>query len=54
MGCQDRGPAAGLRGLDVEALLNELMEVGLAPKIEELRGLPLIGGFLTDERIEVR
>lgn len=28
-----------------------MLDRGLAPKIQELRSLPLIGGFLTEERI---
>lgn len=42
----------GLASLDMEGLLLELLEPALGPKIEELRGLPLIGGFLTDDRID--
>ncbi len=43
--------ANGLSKIDLDKMLLELLDLGLAPKIEELRGLPLIGGFLTDERI---
>ena len=44
--------ARGLASLDMEAVLLELVDLGLGPKVEELRGLPLIGGFLTDDRIQ--
>ncbi len=41
--------------LDLEGLFEEVLDKGMGPKIEELRSLPLIGGFLTDERIaEIR
>lgn len=40
-----------LDAVDLEELLNSAFESGLAPKIEELRNLPLVGGFLTDERV---
>ncbi|MEE2887446.1 MAG: DUF445 family protein, partial [Planctomycetota bacterium] len=42
----------GLDSLDMESLLLDLFESALAPKIEELRSLPLIGGFLTDARVD--
>jgi uncharacterized membrane protein YheB (UPF0754 family) len=38
--------------LDFHGMLTDAIDRGLAPKIEELRSLPLIGGFLTAERIE--
>jgi uncharacterized membrane protein YheB (UPF0754 family) len=41
----------GLGSLDLETLLGDVLDRGLGPKIQELRGLPLIGGFLTDDRI---
>jgi uncharacterized membrane protein YheB (UPF0754 family) len=44
--------ADGLKDFDMEALLTDMLAVGLEPKIAELRNLPLIGGFLTDERID--
>jgi uncharacterized membrane protein YheB (UPF0754 family) len=44
--------ANGLKDFDMEALLTDMLAVGLEPKIAELRNLPLIGGFLTDERID--
>ena len=37
--------------LDLEPIVGELVAKGLQPKIEELRRMPLIGGFLTEERI---
>ena len=43
--------AAGFAKVDLEPLLADVLEKGMAPKIEELRNLPLIGGFLTPERI---
>ncbi|MBI5852908.1 MAG: DUF445 family protein [Planctomycetes bacterium] len=42
----------GFRNVDLDAMLTEVLERGMAPKIEELRNLPLIGGFLTPERIK--
>ncbi len=44
--------ANGLKNFDMTALLTEVLQVGLEPKIAELRNLPLIGGFLTDDRID--
>ena len=41
----------GLQEIDLENVLGDVVERGLAPKIQELRALPLIGGFLTEERI---
>ena len=41
----------GFRDVDLQVLLGEVIEKGLAPKVEQLRNLPLIGGFLTPERI---
>lgn len=38
--------------IDFEQVLGRLLESGLAPKVAQLRGLPLIGGFLTPERID--
>jgi uncharacterized membrane protein YheB (UPF0754 family) len=37
--------------LDVEALIERAIERGLEPKIAELRRIPLLGNFLTDERV---
>ena len=42
----------GFRNVDLESMLGEVIEKGLAPKVEQLRNLPLIGGFLTAERID--
>lgn len=45
----------GLDRLDFEGILGVVLDKGLAPKVEELRSLPLIGGFLTEDRIgEIR
>jgi len=40
-----------LNRLDFGGILGKVLDKGLAPKIEELRSLPLIGGFLTEDRI---
>jgi uncharacterized membrane protein YheB (UPF0754 family) len=40
-----------LNKLDFQGILGSTLDKGLAPKIQELRGLPLIGGFLTEERV---
>lgn len=40
-----------LNKLDFTGILNGVLDRGLGPKIQELRGLPLIGGFLTEERV---
>ena len=42
----------GLEQLDFEKLLSQLLDKGLQSKLEELRTLPLIGGFLTEERVQ--
>lgn len=36
---------------DLEGVVESAFEKGLAPKIDELRRIPLVGGFLTDERV---
>jgi uncharacterized membrane protein YheB (UPF0754 family) len=41
----------GLNKLDFGGALAGVLDKGLAPKVQELRGLPLIGGFLTEERV---
>jgi len=41
----------GLERIDLEKLLGQMLDSGLEPKLEELRTLPLIGGFLTEERV---
>ena len=38
--------------VDVEELLSSAIADGLRPKVEEWRSFPLLGGFLTDERVE--
>jgi uncharacterized membrane protein YheB (UPF0754 family) len=44
-----------LNKLDFSGILNGVLDRGLGPKIQELRGLPLIGGFLTEARVaEIR
>lgn len=40
-----------LNKLDFHGILGGVLDRGLGPKIQELRGLPLIGGFLTEERV---
>jgi uncharacterized membrane protein YheB (UPF0754 family) len=40
-----------LNKLDFAGILGNVLDQGLGPKIQELRGLPLIGGFLTEERV---
>jgi uncharacterized membrane protein YheB (UPF0754 family) len=40
-----------LNKLDFGGILGAVLDKGLGPKIQELRGLPLIGGFLTEERV---
>ncbi|MCR9245998.1 MAG: DUF445 family protein [bacterium] len=42
----------GLNKLDFEGILGVVLDKGLGPKVQELRNLPLIGGFLTEERVE--
>lgn len=37
--------------LDFEGILGAVIDKGLGPKVSELRSLPLIGGFLTEERV---
>jgi len=37
--------------MDLERLLENVMEKALARKVAELRRMPLVGGFLTDERV---
>jgi uncharacterized membrane protein YheB (UPF0754 family) len=40
-----------LNKLDFGGILAGVLDRGLGPKIQELRALPLIGGFLTEERV---
>jgi uncharacterized membrane protein YheB (UPF0754 family) len=42
---------ASLDKLDFQSILGNVLERGLAPKLQELRGLPLIGGYLTEARV---
>lgn len=41
-----------LNKLDFGGILGRVLDRGLGPKIQELRSLPLIGGFLTEARIQ--
>jgi uncharacterized membrane protein YheB (UPF0754 family) len=43
--------ARALAGVDLEPLLGDLLDEALAPKIAELRALPLVGGFLSEARV---
>lgn len=40
-----------LNKLDFHGVLANVLDQGLGPKIQELRGLPLIGGFLDEARV---
>ncbi|MEZ6038591.1 MAG: DUF445 family protein [Planctomycetota bacterium] len=40
-----------LNKLDFGGILGKVLDRGLDPKVQELRSLPLIGGFLTEERV---
>jgi uncharacterized membrane protein YheB (UPF0754 family) len=42
----------GLSALDLEALLGAALDRGIAAKVDGLRNLPLVGSFLTDERVK--
>jgi uncharacterized membrane protein YheB (UPF0754 family) len=46
-----RDLARALEGADLAGLVDEALAAGLEPKLAELRRLPLVGGFLTDERV---
>ena len=48
---QHKDLVSSLDQLDFAAILGNVLERGLAPKLQELRGLPLIGGYLTEARI---
>jgi uncharacterized membrane protein YheB (UPF0754 family) len=41
-----------LNKLDFSGILSNVLDKGLGPKIQELRALPLIGGFLTEARVQ--
>lgn len=43
---------ASFEKVDLESLLADVLDRGMTPRVEELRSLPLIGGFLTKERVE--
>jgi uncharacterized membrane protein YheB (UPF0754 family) len=49
---EHRDIVAGLQKLDLGAVFASVLDRGLGPKVAELRSLPLIGGFLTDARID--
>jgi uncharacterized membrane protein YheB (UPF0754 family) len=49
---EHRDVVRSLNKLDFGGVLAGVLDKGLAPKIQELRGLPLIGGFLTEERVQ--
>jgi uncharacterized membrane protein YheB (UPF0754 family) len=52
---EHRDIVRGLENIDFEDILEVVLDRGLAPKIKELRSLPLIGGFLTEDRVlEIR
>jgi len=40
-----------LEAIDLEALVDHAFQMGLEPKINEFRRMPLVGSFLTDERV---
>lgn len=42
---------AAFESLDLEGLVDGAVARGLEPKVAELRRLPLVGNFLTDERV---
>lgn len=42
---------AAFESLDLEQLVDGAVARGLQPKVAELRRLPLVGNFLTDERV---
>jgi uncharacterized membrane protein YheB (UPF0754 family) len=48
---EHRDVVRSLNKLDFGGVLAGVLDKGLAPKVQELRGLPLIGGFLTEERV---
>ena len=37
--------------IDFEKVLEDVLDKGLTAKVDELKSLPLIGGFLTDDRV---
>ena len=42
----------GLKNVELEPLLSKAIDRGLESKVEQLRALPLIGSFLTTDRID--
>jgi uncharacterized membrane protein YheB (UPF0754 family) len=48
---EHRDIVRGLNRIDFGSMLGGMLDRGLQPKIQELRTLPLIGGFLTDDRV---
>lgn len=48
---EHRDIVRGLNKLDFDGILGSVLDRGLGPKIAELRSLPLIGGFLTEDRV---
>lgn len=40
-----------LDNIDLEGVVDRALDKGLGAKLEELRKLPFVGGFLTDERV---
>lgn len=48
---EHRDVVKALATLDFAAILAKVLDRGLGPKIQELRALPLIGGFLTEARV---
>ncbi|MFT5284203.1 MAG: uncharacterized membrane protein YheB (UPF0754 family) [Planctomycetota bacterium] len=42
----------GMKNVDLEPLLTKAIDRGLESKVEQLRALPLIGSFLTPDRID--
>lgn len=48
---EHRDVVKALSTLDFAAILAKVLDRGLGPKIQELRALPLIGGFLTEARV---
>ena len=43
---------AALASVDFESVIHEVLDSALAPKIAELRKLPMLGGLFTDERVD--
>ena len=41
----------GLSKVDLHGVIGELLDEGLGSRLEQLRSLPLVGSFLTDDRI---